>query len=62
MVFIDLILEASERAPALQSHLEAIAGHLVADLVSEVDHVLVPDVGREGVNRNQIELVDLDRV
>jgi hypothetical protein len=38
------------------------AGHVVANAVSEVGHVLVPDVRGEGVDRNQIELVELDRV
>jgi hypothetical protein len=59
---IYLIVEASERAPALQSRLQLQTGYVVADAVSEVDPVLVPDVGRERVDRNQIQLVDLDRV
>jgi hypothetical protein len=58
VVLVDLGLEAPERATALQSDLEMLAGHLVADAGSEVHHVLIPDVLRQRVDRNQIEFVD----
>lgn len=41
---------------------KAVPGHAVADALGEVDHVLVPDVGRNGVDEDQVKLVEIDRV
>ena len=62
VVFIELVLESSERSPPLQRLCQASAGRAVADAVSKVGHVLIPHVGRERVDENEIQLVDLDGV
>ena len=59
---VELVLEAPERALARQRAAQALASAAVADAVAEVDYVLVPDVGREGVDHGQVQLVELDRV
>ena len=62
VVFMDLVLESSERSPPLQRLGQASAGRAVADAVSKVGHVLKPHVGRERVDGDEIELVNLDGV
>ena len=59
---VELVPEAPERAPSRQGAGQALVGAAVADGVGEVDHVLVPDVGRQRVDQDQVQLVELDRV
>ena len=62
VVFIDLILESSERSPTLQRLAQLSTGLVVADAIGKVSHVLEPHGGRERVDGNEIKLVDLDGV
>jgi len=62
VVFIDLVIESSGRSPPLHSLVQASADRAVADAVGNVDHVLKPHVGRERIDEDEIELVDLDGV
>ena len=62
MMVIDLGLEASERFSPLKRVLQASPGRDVADAVSEVGHVLVPDVRRERIDGHQVQLIDVDWV
>jgi excisionase family DNA binding protein len=41
---------------------ESLAAHRVTDPFGEVDHVLVPDVGRDGLHRDEVQLIELHRV
>ena len=61
-MFVELIVEPPERSPPLERLGQASAGGAVADAVSKVGHVLVPHVGGERVDGNEIQLVDLDGV
>ena len=58
--FVDLVLEAPERSFPLQRLAQSSASGAVADAIGEVGRVLVPHVGREGVDEDEIQLVDLD--
>jgi hypothetical protein len=62
VVFMELVLKSPERPPPLQRLGQASASCAVADAVSEVGHVLKPHVGRERIDDDEIELVDLDGV
>ena len=59
---VELVLEPTERSPPLQRAGQPSAGRPVADAVGEVGHVLIPDVRRERVDGNEVQLVDLDGV
>jgi len=59
---MELVPEASERSPSLQRVAQPPAGRAVADAFGEIGHVLVPDEGRERVDHDEVQLVDLDRV
>ena len=62
MVFIDLLFAACERPPPLPRLSQTSAGGAVADAVSKVGHVPLPHGGRERVNENETQLVDLDAI
>jgi hypothetical protein len=62
VVLIDLVLESSERSAPLERQRQMSGGVSVADALSEVSHVLVPNMGGERVDENEIQLVDLDGV
>jgi hypothetical protein len=62
VVLVDLVVEAPERFSALKGLLQASAGRDVADALSEIRHVLLPDVGRQRIDRHQVQLIDLDGV
>ena len=62
VVLIDLILEVSECSPPLQRLCQLPAGGAVADAGSKIGHVLIPDVGRERVDDDEIQVIDFDGV
>ena len=62
VVFVDQVLESSERPSPLQSLGQASAGRAVADAVGEVGHVLKPHVGGERVDDHEVQLIDLDGI
>ena len=47
-------------ALALESPRNSPPGSLVADLIGEVGHVLVPDAGRQRIDADQIPLVKVN--
>jgi hypothetical protein len=51
--------EPAEGALALASPRQSPPGSLVADLISDVGHVLVPDVGRQRIEADQVQLVQV---
>jgi hypothetical protein len=60
VVLVELVLESAEGSSPLQRLGQASAGCLVADAVSKVGHVLKPHVGRERLDENKIQLINLD--
>lgn len=62
VVLIQLVPETSERSPSLQRPGQASASRTVADALGEVDHVLIPDVRRQRIDENQIQLLQVDWV
>ncbi len=62
MVLIKLVLEPTEPSPPLKRPGQAPAGRIVADALSETGHVLIPDVRRDRIDGNEVQLVDLDGV
>ena len=62
MAFIQFVPEAPERSPPGQCAAQAAPGGPVADALGEVDHVPVPDVGRQRVDQDQVQLIEVDRV
>ncbi len=62
VVFMDLVLESSERSSPLQRLGQAPADRDVAEAVGKVGHVPKPHIGRERIDGDEIELVDLDGV
>ncbi|MCC3313613.1 hypothetical protein [Nocardia africana] len=39
---------------------QSVAGGLVADCLGEILHVLIPEVGRERIDGNEVHLVEVD--
>jgi hypothetical protein len=57
---VQFVLEATEGALARDGSCESAAGRLVADAFGEVGHVLVPDVGRQRMDRDQVQVVEIN--
>jgi len=55
---MQLDFEPAEGALAPDRPRQSPPGSLVADLIGEVGHVLVPDGGRQRINADQVELVE----
>src|SRR6478672_4918986 len=62
MVFVELVLEPSERSSSMQRLTQLSTGYSVADAVGKVGHVLKPHRRWQRVDEDEIELVDLDWV
>jgi len=62
MVLIELVLEPAKRSRPLKRRGQALSSRTVADAPSEVGHVLIPDVRRERLDGNEVQLIDLDGV
>src|SRR3954467_12901796 len=61
-ILVDLFLEPAKGSSPFQRGGQTPPGSSVAEAVGKVDHVLVPDVGREGIDEDEVQLVDLDGV
>jgi hypothetical protein len=59
-LLLQLGFEPAEGTLALDGARQSPPGSLVAELISEVGHVLVPDVGRQRIDADQIRLVEVD--
>ena len=59
---MELVLEPAERSPPLEGFGQASSGGTVADALSEVGHVLMPDVRGDRVDGNEVQLIDLNGV
>lgn len=60
VMFIDLVLESSKGSPRLKGPGQTSADCAVADALNEIGHVLKPHVGRERIDRDEIEFVEFD--
>ncbi|WP_295696897.1 hypothetical protein [Lapillicoccus sp.] len=61
-LLVELVLEPTERSRPLKRPGQASSSRTVTEALSEVDHVLVPDVRRDRFDGNEVQLVDLDGV
>src|SRR5271165_7108421 len=60
VLLLQLGFEPAEGALALDSPRQSPPGPLVADLIGEVRHVLIPDVGRQRIDADQVQLVKVN--
>jgi hypothetical protein len=61
VILVQAIFEPAERTLALDGPDQAAPGSLVVDAVSKIGHVLVPHVRGQRLDRDQIQLVQVDR-
>lgn len=62
MTVIDLSSKAAESSLSLQRGTQSAPSSVIAQTIGEVDHVLVPDVRRQGIDSDEVQLVELDGV
>src|SRR5436309_14066749 len=60
MLLVELVLETTKGALALNGSCQPASGFVVAGSLGEVGHVLVPDVGRQGVDAEQVQVIEVD--
>src|ERR1022692_43945 len=60
VLLVQFVFEPAEGALALDSPRQPPPGSLVADLLGEVGHVLVPDVGRQRMYADQVQFVEVN--
>jgi hypothetical protein len=61
-LIVQLVLEPVKGTLALDDSRQPSPSLFITDLFGEVDHVLVPDVGRQRIDADQIQLVEIDGV
>jgi hypothetical protein len=61
MLFVELVFEPAERSLALDSAGQPAPGAFLGYSVGEVGHVLVPDPGRQRIDDDQVQLIEVDR-
>jgi hypothetical protein len=59
---VQLGFEPAEGAATFDGPRQPATGAVVADPLGELGHVLVPDVGRQWVDADPVQLVEIDRV
>ena len=55
-------LEPAEGALALDGPRQPPPGSLVADLIGEVGHILVPGIGRQRADADEIQIIEINGV
>src|SRR5690242_14191525 len=60
MLLVQHVFETTKGALALKSSRQVASDLVIADPHGELGHVLVPDVGREGIDDDQVQLIDVD--
>ena len=58
---MQFVFEPAEGAFALDGAAEPAPGPVIADVLGEVGHVLVPDVGGQWPDGQQVQVVEVDR-
>ena len=57
---MEFVFEPAEGSLALDSPCQPAAGALIGDSVGEVGHVLVPDPGRQRLDDDQVQFIEVD--
>jgi hypothetical protein len=60
MFLVKYVLETTKGALARNGSRQVASGFVVAGSLGEVGHVLVPDGGREGVDADQVQVLEVD--
>jgi hypothetical protein len=60
VLLVEFVPEPAENASPGDDSAESASGALVADPFDEIGHVLVPDVGRQGADPDQIQVVQIE--
>lgn len=60
ILLVQHVFETTKGALALNGSRQPASGSVIAGPLGEVGHVLVPDVGREGVDADQIQVIEVD--
>jgi YD repeat-containing protein len=60
MFFVEFVFEPAEGSLALDSLCQPAPGALIGDSVGEVGHVLVPDPGRQRLDDDQVQFIEVD--
>jgi hypothetical protein len=61
MLLVELVFEPAEGSPALDGPRQPSPGPFIGNRLSEVRHVLIPDPGRQGIDADQVQIVEVDR-
>jgi hypothetical protein len=61
VLLVELVLEPADGSLALKGACQPAPGVLIGNSGGEAGHILVPDPGRQRVNDDQIQLVEVDR-
>jgi hypothetical protein len=62
VLIVQFSLESAEGASTIDGARQPAPGTFVADLLGEVGHVLVPDVGRHWIDTDEVQLVEVHGV
>ena len=60
MLLVQHVFETTKGALALNRSHQPASGLVIADPLGELGHVLVPDVGREGIDNHQVQVINVD--
>jgi hypothetical protein len=60
MFCVEFVFEPAEGSLALDSPCQPAPGALIGDSAGEVDHVLVPDPGRQRLDDDQVQFIEVD--
>jgi hypothetical protein len=60
MLLVELVFEPAEGSLALDSPCQPAPGALIGDSAGEVGHVLVPDPGRQRLDDDQVQFIEVD--
>jgi hypothetical protein len=58
---VEFIFEPAEGSLALDGPRQSAPGAFIGNLLGEVGHVLVPDPGRQWIDADQVQFVEVDR-
>src|SRR6266496_670659 len=61
MLLVELVFEPAEGSLALDGPCQPAPGLFIGNRLGEVRHVLVPDPGRQRVDADQVQVVEVDR-
>src|SRR5262245_51756737 len=62
VLLVQFVLEPAECAATVDRPRESPTGAVVADLLDKVGHVLIPDMGGQRIDSDQVQLVEINRI